>query len=40
MYFSEEFFSTLVIAAIAAIAVSVFVLVWLLIKDAKTKSIW
>ena len=40
MHFSATFLGILVILALAGIAVSVFALIYLFIKDAKSKSIW
>lgn len=40
MYFSATFLSILVIMALAGIAVSVVILIYLFIKDMKSKSIW
>ncbi|SMD31835.1 hypothetical protein SAMN04488029_0173 [Reichenbachiella faecimaris] len=40
MYFSQTFLSVLIMLALAGIIATVVSLVWLFIKDIKSKKLW
>ncbi|UXX78620.1 hypothetical protein N7E81_14760 [Reichenbachiella carrageenanivorans] len=40
MFFSQTFLSVLIVLALAGIAATVIALVWLFVKDIKSKKLW